>query len=288
MKTLRFSELYEPIPVKITYCDQKQVKEHKHDFFELVYVCEGKAEHIFENKTVIIQKGDFFLINLHSPHQYRSIGIDSSFSVINCLFLPQFIDEALKDTRSFQDILDRYLPQYGGSRFDESPTQKIFHDENGFVGVIIQNILSEFEEKKMGYADVIRNLMMTLILFLVRREVPSICSPTEQTVQDIKTYIGRNYMHPLQLSHICRKMNFSVPYISALFQRECGITFREYLIRVRIEKSCQLLRNTKMTVQEIASCVGYTDPAFFYKTFRREMFLTPDEYRRKNTSVTVS
>ena len=77
-------------------------------------------------------------------------------------------------------------------------------------------------------------------------------------------------------------MNFSVPYISALFRRECGVTFREYLIRVRIEKSCQLLRGSKMTVQEIASCVGYSDPAFFYKTFRREMSVSPDEYRRKN------
>ena len=51
MKTLHFPELYEDIPVKITYCDSPRAREHKHDFFELVYVCEGKAEHIFENKT---------------------------------------------------------------------------------------------------------------------------------------------------------------------------------------------------------------------------------------------
>ncbi len=282
MKTLHFTELFEDIPVKITYCNAPQVREHKHDFFELVYVCEGKAEHIFENKTVIIQKGDFFLINLHSSHQYRAIGSDSAFAVINCLFLPRLIDESLKDARSFQDILDRYLPQYGGGRFDESPTQKIFHDESGFVGEITKNILLEFEEKKVGYSDVIRNLLMTLILYLVRREAPCACDPTEQTIRDIKTYVGRHYMHPLRLSNICREMNFSVPYISALFRRECGITFREYLIRVRIEKSCQLLRGAKMTVQEISSCVGYSDPAFFYKTFRREMSVSPDEYRCKN------
>ena len=282
MKTLSFPELYEDIPVKVTYCDQTSVREHKHDFFELVYVCEGKAEHIFENKTVLIQKGDFFLINLQSSHQYLAIGEHPSLEVINCLFLPHFLDESLKDARNFQDILNRYLLRYGTGPFEELPTQKIFHDDSGFVGQLIKNILSEFEEKKVGYTDIIRNLLMTLILYLVRQQTPSDCDPAKRIVRDIKLYVGQHYMEPLLLSDICKKMNFSVPYVSMIFRRECGITFRDYLIRIRIEKSCPLLRISEMTVQEIASRIGYRDPAFFYKSFRREMGMTPDDYRQRN------
>ena len=60
-----------------------------------------------------------------------------------------------------------------------------------------------------------------------------------------------------------------------------GITFRDYLLKFRIEKACLLLRVSDMTVQEISRLVGYTDPAFFYKSFRRTTSETPDEYRRR-------
>ncbi|MBQ9797762.1 MAG: helix-turn-helix domain-containing protein [Clostridia bacterium] len=43
-----------------------------------------------------------------------------------------------------------------------------------------------------------------------------------------------------------------------------------------------LLRSSSLSIQEIARLVGYSDPAFFYKTFRREMNVTPDDYRRRH------
>ena len=282
MKVIYYPELVQEVPVKITSCSEPIVRPHKHAFFEFVYVCEGKAEHIFENKTVIIQKGDFFLINLNSAHEYHKIGSEQEFRVINCLFLPQFIDESLRAARSFQDILDNYLIRYGTGRFEEAPTRKIFHDEDGFVGQLAQKILSEFEKKQVGYTDVIRNLLLTLILYLVRNETPIEGDSTNRIIRDIKQYVSEHYMHPLQLSEICKKMNFSLPYISMLFRRECGMTFREYLIRTRIEKACLLLRSSSLSIQEIARLVGYSDPAFFYKTFRREMNVTPDDYRRRH------
>ena len=66
------------------------------------------------------------------------------------------------------------------------------------------------------------------------------------------------------------------------FKKDTGMTFREYLLKVRIEKACFLLRNSNMTVNNIAGTVGYTEPAFFYKTFRKEIGLTPDDYRKKH------
>lgn len=282
MKTLHYPELNSTLPIKITSCNDPFVREHKHDFFELAYVAKGKAEHIFENKTVLIQEGDFFLINLNSAHQYRKIGNDDELRVINCLFLPCFIDESLKDARSFQDILDNYLLRYGTSKLEEAPTQKIFHDDSGFVGTLVQNILQEFEEKKAGYTDIIRNLLMTLIIYLVRSENSDACDPSAKTIRDIKRYVSEHYAQPLRLSDICIQLNFSVPYVSTLFRTESGITFREYLIRVRIEKACLLLRVSDMNIQEISYLVGYTDPAFFYKSFKREMGLTPYEYRQQH------
>lgn len=279
MKTLYYKERLQNVPIMIKPDQKATVSAHKHDFFEFVYVSSGRAEHIFENKSVIVSKGDYFLINLGSTHEYRSLEGESDFSVINVLFLPQLIDDSLKDAANFQEIMDHYLIRYGYNPLGELPTKKIFHDDTGTVESLITVILSEYEKKEAGYVDILRHLLLSLIIQLVRRETTASLQRTETTVQRIKQYVAEHYMQPLRLSDICRRMNFSLPYISTLFREKVGMTFREYLLKLRMEKACFLLRSSDMTIQSIAQAVGYADPAFFYKSFRRFMRITPEGYR---------
>ena len=249
---------------------------HEHDFFEFVYVVHGKVEHIREHKSAIIGAGDYFLINLKDAHGYRRI---DGCKIINILFLPEFIDESLRGADSFQKILDDFLIKFGYRHFVEAPTLRIFHDDTGFVGALCNNMLLEYEQKKDGYIEILRNLLLTVIIYLVRSEMPDAGSGTSRHVKFIKDYVMENYAKPLRLSDIAEELNFSLQYLSMLFRREVGMTFRDYLIRVRIEKSLLYLRSTEKTVAEIATLVGYSDPAFFYKAFKTQLNVTPDEYR---------
>lgn len=282
MKTIYYKELVEELPIKIMDCRDTAVKEHQHTFLELVYVCNGKAEHIFERQSAIVQKGDFFLIDLNCSHEYRRIGADDSFRIINCLFLPRFLDEALPDDADFRTLAASKALQVSGGLSSDSPTQKIFYDDTGVMAMLTETMLREFESKKAGYTAVIRHLLTTALIQLLRNENPDELDPTAKITRSIRAYVEEHYASPLLLSDIAKQLNFSVPYISMLFRRECGITFRDYLIRVRIEKACHLLRSDDGTMREIAERVGYTDPAFFYKAFRREMDMTPDDYRRRH------
>ena len=281
MKTMYYKELIEELPIKIMACRDSAVKEHKHAFLELVYVCNGKAEHIFEHQSAIVQKGDFFLIDLNCSHEYRRIGNDDSFRVINCLFLPRFLDPSLPDDANFQALANSPLFHIGES-FSLFSTQKIFHDDTGWMNTLGESMLREFESKKSGYATVIQHLLTTALIYLLRNEAADDGAASDKIVRKIRDYVDEQYTSPLLLSDVAKQLNFSVPYISMIFKRSCGITFREYLIRVRIEKACQLLRTTNQTMREVAEQVGYTDPTFFYKAFRREMDMTPDDYRHRH------
>ena len=143
-------------------------------------------------------------------------------------------------------------------------------------------MLREFETKKAGYAAVIRHLLTTALIYLLRNETTDEGNPGAKIAQSVRAYVEEHYASPLLLSEIAKQLNFSVPYVSMIFKRECGMTFRDYLIRVRIEKASHLLRATNATMREVAEQVGYTDPAFFYKAFRREMDMTPDDYRHRH------
>lgn len=279
MKTLYYSDRLRDMPLMILKSQEATVDLHKHDFFEFVYVLSGRAEHSFENKTVTVSEGDYFLINLGSAHEYRRLKDVQDFSIINFLFLPKFIDESLRAASSFREIVDNYLVRYGYNPLGELPTQKIFHDDGGTVRALAECALAEYDQKKDGYTDILRNLLLCLIIHLVRGEASHALPGTDATVRRIKEHVSTHYMHPLRLSELCEKMGFSLSYISSLFREKTGMTFRQYLLQVRMEKACYLLRSSDMTVGCIAASIGYADPAFFHKVFRREMACTPEQYR---------
>jgi two-component system response regulator YesN len=76
-------------------------------------------------------------------------------------------------------------------------------------------------------------------------------------------------------------VNISPYYLSHLFRKEMGISFLEYLTSVRISVAKSLLKQTPMTVLEVCLEVGYQDPSYFAKIFKKKERVHPSEYRKK-------
>lgn len=94
-----------------------------------------------------------------------------------------------------------------------------------------------------------------------------------------KRYIAEHYAGNLSLAAVAKVVNISPIYLSMMFKREVNVNFLEYLSKLRIEKSKQLLRDVRMNVQEVAASVGFSDARYYAKTFRKIVGVTPSEYR---------
>lgn len=95
-------------------------------------------------------------------------------------------------------------------------------------------------------------------------------------------YIQQNYMDPdLGLNDVCSYLNISTSYFSNIFKKITGETFKEVLIRARMEKARELLENTTMKNYEIAKKVGFSDPHYFGISFKKMTGVTPTEYARE-------
>jgi YesN/AraC family two-component response regulator len=116
--------------------------------------------------------------------------------------------------------------------------------------------------------------------------------PTDQTLQDdyIKkaiTYIEMNYIHHISISDIANSLNLNRSYFSSLFKRKLQISPQNYLIQLRIDKSCDLLiSNPNLTINYIATSVGYTDQLVFSKTFKKLIGMSPSLFREINSKTT--
>lgn len=96
-----------------------------------------------------------------------------------------------------------------------------------------------------------------------------------------KEYIWNNYNQDISLRKLAEVVGINSYYLSHLFRKEMGISFLEYLTSVRISVAKSLLKQTPMTVLEVCFEVGYQDPSYFAKIFKKKERVHPSEYRKK-------
>lgn len=287
MRTLSYPELGGDCPVLIVPDKNAVCGLHRHSFFELVYVTGGAAEEVFEDGSVLpVSAGDCFLIDLGQAHGYRPTAKSEHFSLINCLFLPALFDPSLASAKNLPEVMAPFLSRTQ-CRIPETGRQFLYRDESGFVGSLIRRICREFERREVGYTDVIRHLLLTVLITLVRGELRRADAPPTPTVR-VMRYVEGHYGERLTLGILAEKLGFSLPYLSALFKKECGVSFRTYLAGVRMKNAGTLLRGSDLGVDAVARLVGYDDPAFFYKSFRRFYGMTPRTYRTSKELSSLS
>ena len=97
----------------------------------------------------------------------------------------------------------------------------------------------------------------------------------------ILAFLDANYGDPdLSLTMVADTFRISVPYLSSLFKASAGVNFSNYVEDVRIEKAKGLLKNTSLSVGEIAAATGYSSTNSFSRAFRRVTGDSASEYRK--------
>ncbi|MGI6566046.1 MAG: PocR ligand-binding domain-containing protein [Limnochordia bacterium] len=99
-------------------------------------------------------------------------------------------------------------------------------------------------------------------------------------IRQAVSYIKEHFREELTLEDVAQEVHFSPFYVSRLFKEELGLTFIEYLTKIRIDEAKRLLLETNKTVSEIADLVGYQDPSYFTKVFKKREGVTPTQFRR--------
>lgn len=103
---------------------------------------------------------------------------------------------------------------------------------------------------------------------------------TQLLLEKAKDYINKNYSDDtLSLQKLADHLYISACYLSMIFKKEAGETFLKYLVKVRLDAAKELLRNTDLRTAEIAERVGYPDINYFSFFFKKNVGMSPREYR---------
>lgn len=109
----------------------------------------------------------------------------------------------------------------------------------------------------------------------------------QDIMKKVLAYIHQNYNRDLSLEEVAGAVYISPCYLSRIFKQTQGVNFIDYLTSVRLENAKHLLRTTSESIAEIAKKVGYRDPKYFSRVFKRYEGCSPGEYRKGNFSTVV-
>jgi two-component system response regulator YesN len=104
---------------------------------------------------------------------------------------------------------------------------------------------------------------------------------TNNIVKVTKEYLESHYAEDISLEDAAEQVNISPQYFSKLIKKTTGFNFIDWLSMLRVKKAKELLTNSNLTVKEVCFMVGYKDPNYFSRIFKKRIGITPSEYVKK-------
>ncbi len=124
----------------------------------------------------------------------------------------------------------------------------------------------------------VKSFIDRIFLFIMKTEKTS----SKQVVQEIMQYIEDNYNSAeISLNEVAERIYLTPNYISMLIKQETGENFSDIVVGKRIEKAKELLFDVTLKTYEIAEKVGYSDPNYFSRTFKKVVGISPVDFRNK-------
>lgn len=109
---------------------------------------------------------------------------------------------------------------------------------------------------------------------------------SKQYMEKAKQFIKQHYRDTITLEETADQVNLSPNYFSNLFKQEEGATFIEYVTRVRLQKAKELLEENSYSLKEISALVGYNDPNYFSRVFKKHYSKSPKQFQQAIGSKT--
>lgn len=237
---------------------------HIHKEVEIMLVLDGKAKVYIDTKSFEIEKGDIIFISPFVPHRYTILSDFDFNHYCICFDLELLHDNNLKE-------------KLEGGTLDITSVVK--NDE--ISAELIKKAFEANEKKAKSWElQVIGNLMLLFARLIEYEHIFNTSSSANKSIYfQILDYIAHNFSADVTSMHISNYLHMNNSYFCRLFRKNFGCCFQNYLCMYRIDKSKSLLKNTDMSISEIAARVGFNSISYYSKKFKEHTSLRPSEYR---------
>lgn len=232
----------------------------RHTPYELTYVDQGSLHNLVNGSDMILPQGEIAIIGRNDWHMQYA---DEQVRFLTITF--DLTGDAL------ERIKGKPLPLPSGAR---EP---------------LKRFLSEHTNETEFSYDYMESLLKIVLIELLRSSedrparssvLPSTTRAENQIVDQALQIISQRIHRPPSLKELAAEVHVSVPYLCRLFDTHLGIPPGQYITKIRLEECKELLRQGELSMNAIASYMGFSSAQHFSRQFKHYLGLTPTEYTR--------
>ena len=233
-----------------------------HPMPELTYVDQGELHSVVDGQDLLLKQGDLVIYGPNQWHmQYADIGI-----------APRFVTISFEvDGVDFTPLLERKF---------SAPQQ---------VASLLQSMLREQEKMDCYSTDIIVSQLTLLLLYLLRESVKPTGSKVKNTnvvqneneiIRQAQQYVAAHIREKLSVPMVAGQVGVSASYLTVLFHKNLQISPGEYIRRIKLQESKQMIRENNLNFTQIASALQYSTVHHFSRQFKEKFGITPTEYAK--------
>ncbi len=233
----------------------------EHPMPELTYVDQGELHSVTEGQDILLKQGDIAFFGANQWHMhYADMGVAPRYVTIS------FDLEGVDIT----PLLNRKFA---------APQSAIN---------LIQQMLREQEQMDSYSSDMMINYLSALILTILRHadmpgskpKASNAIHSENEIIRKAQQYIGAHIREKLSVPLVARMADVSPSYLTALFHKNLQISPGEYIRRIKLQESKQMIREDNMNFTEIAAALQYSTVHHFSRQFKEKFGITPSEYAK--------
>lgn len=260
---------------------------HWHSEIELTYILDGEMTYIVNQASLHLKKDDCIFVNmnaLHAGEQYQ----DSDCTYICMTFNPVLIygfENSLIKAQYVSPILD--TPNFAYALFEDTMP------EHPQIAALIEKLVQHFGTQQSAHELLVSSTLSELWSYYYASylkftaEHSSALSPARskhlERLKNSLTFIYANYAEPITLDEIAESCHLSKSEFCRLFKQTLHQTPFDFLLRYRIEQSLPMLRDSNLSITEIACTVGFSGSSYYAEVFRKYMHCSPTQYKKQQS-----
>lgn len=239
---------------------------HWHRSVEIFAVCGGELEFHIDDRLWKLKAGEFMIVNSNEIHS-----VDAP--------LPN-------ETVVLQIPLKLFENYFTGEQFVWFSHEPGRRDERFME--LVRELYEVYSEKRCGYDMKVNSIFYHIMYLLVKdyriTEVDQEHMRRNRNLNRlsrITSYMKENYTGDLSLEEAARVFGYSPTYLSRMFQKYAGITFKNYLQSIRLEYALKDLDSGGYSITEVAMRNGFSESKALARAFRKKYGMLPSEYRSR-------
>ena len=236
--------------------------------YQILYVANGKTHFWFDGKEEIVSAGHMVLYKPEEIQKYVYYLEDNPE-----VFWIHFTGSDVKNILAYHGIsLDEHVFYCG-----VLPDYK----------ALFRKIIQELQLCRYGYEDYIASLFNDILLLVDRQqhEQKKATGNVQEQIEHAAAYFNENYNTKISIDDYAESLHISTNWFIHNFKQYAGMSPAQYILSLRMVNAQSLLERTTYNIKEISEIVGYENPLYFSRVFKKEIGKSPTQYRKERVEA---